>query len=74
MTASVAVGKKAAWAKAIGSKAASTKIVPFSNRDDRAIKAQPRLNPARLRPSPKATLRSASQRPTGHCRLTSKVS
>ena len=73
MTASVAVGRKAAWAKAIGSSAASTRIVPFSNREESAIRLQPRLNPARLKPRPKATLRSASQRPTGHCRLTSKV-
>ena len=60
ITASVAVGRKAAWAKAIGSRAASTSAVPDSNRDETAINPQPKLNPARLKPRPKATLRSAS--------------
>ena len=73
MTASVAVGRKAAWAKAIGSKLTKTSAVPAVNSEDKAINTHPKLKLARLMLKPKPTLRFESHRPTGHCRLTRRV-
>ena len=51
-----------------------TSPVPEALKADNPIKVQPVANDTRLRLRPNPTLRSDSQRPTGHCSNTRSVS
>jgi len=72
--ASAAVGRNAAFPKAIGITAMAISTSPFSQSAEQARSKQPREKLQSPIPRPKRRLRFATQLPTGHCKSTSHPS